>query len=197
MKFPGITFEGPAIDDPEVFDALPHTAQQLLADVNGFIAFDGGLHVRGASRAPSWHSLRGAWWDSEALHRRYGAVTPDHVPIAQDAVGDQWLLRADELWRLESETGALEATGLSLPEFFAAVEASPVETLGLHPLLQFRADGGELKPGELLNVYPPFCTKEAAAGVSLRAIPAEERLGFLADLARQLPEEGRFRITFE
>jgi hypothetical protein len=33
--------------------------------------------------------------------------------------------------------------------------------------------------------------------VSLCAVPAEERLGFLADLARRLPEEGRFGISFE
>ncbi len=32
----------------------------------------------------------------------------------------------------------------------------------------------------------PFCTKESAAGISLRAIAAEERIAFLADFARQL-----------
>jgi hypothetical protein len=197
MKLPGITFEGPEIDDRDVFGALPRAAQRLLRQLNGFIAYDGGLHVRGACRVPGWHSLRSARWDSGALHRRYGAMTPDDVPIAQDAVGDQWLLRGGQLWQLARETGTLQATGLSLPEFLAAVEASPIGTLGLHPLLQFRAEGGHLQPGELLNVYPPFCTKESAAGVSLGAIPADERLGFLADLARQLPKEGTFRITFE
>jgi hypothetical protein len=147
VDLPGITFEGPAIDDPEVLAALPPAAQRLLRQVNGFIAFDGGLHIRGACRAPRWHSLRTAWWDSEAFHRRYAAVMPDDVPIGQDAVGDQWLLRGGRLWALASETGTNEAIGLTLPEFLDAVEAAPIETLGLHPLLQFRADGGELQPG--------------------------------------------------
>ena len=147
MELPGVTFEGPDIDDPEVFDALPSSVQRLLGQINGVVAFDGGLHVRGACRAPGWHSLRTAWWEPEALHRRYDAVGPDDVPFAQDAVGDQWLLREGQLWRLQSETGDLEPTGFSLGQFFAAIEASPAETLGLHPLLQFQSEGGALQPG--------------------------------------------------
>ena len=86
MELPGVTFEGPEIDDPEVFDALPSNVQRLLAQINGVVAFDGGLHVRGACLAPRWHSLRAAWWGPEALHRRYDAVGRDDVPFAQDAV---------------------------------------------------------------------------------------------------------------
>jgi hypothetical protein len=54
-----------------------------------------------------------------------------------------------------------------------------------------------LKPGELLSVYPPFCTKESAAGVSLKAISASDRIGFLADFAKQisqLPEGTKVEI---
>jgi hypothetical protein len=61
-----------------------------------------------------------------------------------------------------------------------------VETLGLHALLQLHQEGGRLEPGELISVYPPFCTKESADGVSLRAVPAEDRHGFLWSLAEQL-----------
>ena len=49
----------------------------------------------------------------------------------------------------------------------------------------------------MLNVYPPFCTKEAENGVSLAAVPASERLHFLAELARQMPPDGQFRVKFE
>lgn len=64
-------------------------------------------------------------------------------------------------------------------------------------LVQFRREGGELKPGELLSVYPPFCTKESGRGISLRAISASDRIGFLADFANQishLSEGTRVRI---
>jgi hypothetical protein len=35
-------------------------------------------------------------------------------------------------------------------------------------------------------VYPPFVVAETGAGVSLRAVPAADRLGFLAGFAAQL-----------
>lgn len=60
--------------------------------------------------------------------------------------------------------------------------------------MQFRAEGGSLAPGQLLSVYPPFCTKESADGVSLAAVPATDRPGFLAEFARQLPPDGPIRI---
>jgi len=49
-----------------------------------------------------------------------------------------------------------------------------------------------------LQAYPPFCTKEAASGVSLRAISKMEALAFLAEFSRQVSdladgEQVRFR----
>jgi hypothetical protein len=177
-------YRGPEIDDPEILERVPDALRRRIG--NGFIAYDGGLHVRGACREPAWHSLREVWLGDDAFHRHYPAVLADDVPFAEDAVGDQWLLRGDEVVRLQAETGDLERLGLDVDAFFAAVEADPVETLGLHPLLQLQQEGGRLEPGQLISVYPPFCTKEAADGVSLRAVPALERRAFLADLAAQL-----------
>ena len=70
----------------------------------------------------------------------------------------------------------------------------------MQPLQQFQAAGGSLEPGQLLSVYPPFCTKEAADGVHLGAVPALERVEFLAELSRKLgalPPGQEFRITFD
>ena len=68
---------------------------------------------------------------------------------------------------------------------------------GAYPLLQLETEGGTLRPGQLISAYPPFCTKEAADGVSLRAVPALELNRFHADFARQLaalPEGRRFVV---
>jgi hypothetical protein len=186
VDLPGVTFVGPEVDDPEVLAALPRALRDLLGEVNGLVAFDGGLHLRGACRAPGWHALREAWRGERSFRARYPAVEPGDVPFAQDAVGDQWLLRGERVLRLLAETGAVEDLGRTLGAFLADVERDPVDTLGLHPLLQFQAEGGTLEPGRLLMVYPPFCAREAAGGVTLRAIPAGERLDFLAHLAAQL-----------
>jgi hypothetical protein len=86
---------------------------------------------------------------------------------------------------------------MDLESFLRRALEAPLEFLGLHPLFRFQNDGGTLQPGELLSVYPPFCTKESAQGVSLRAIPALERISFLVDFAKQiayLPEGTKIRM---
>jgi len=177
---------GPEIDDVEILERLPRSYRELLETVNGYVAYHGGLHVRGACLAPDWHSLREAWLGEEAIHRLFDEVSPDDIPFAEDACGDQFLVRRDVVWRLSAESGEIESMALSLSEFDAAAQADPDHFLQLGPLHQFRSEGGQLEPGQLLSVYPPFVFKESADGVSLRAISGLQRRRYLADLARQL-----------
>lgn len=54
-----------------------------------------------------------------------------------------------------------------------------------------------LDPGQVLHVYPPFCTKESGKGVSLKAVGCDEALSFLADFSRHrsgLPDETPIQI---
>ena len=73
-------------------------------------------------------------------------------------------------------------------EFMEQAAARPVHFLMLRPLLNFQGEGNRLQPGELLGVYPPFVTAESAQQVSLRAVPACERIAFLADFARRFAD---------
>jgi hypothetical protein len=181
-----LTFVGPPVDEPSMLDVLPEDLRKLLAQVNGFIQFNGGLHVRGVCQTPAWHSLFEAWMGAEAFHSRYAAVSRQDIPFAQDSVGDQFLLRNGSVIKLFAETGEIEEQKLPLMAFLALVQSKPVETLSLEPLIQFRTEGNMLQPGELLNVYPPFCAVESESGVSLAAVPAFQRQRFLADLSAQL-----------
>ena len=45
-------FVGPPIDDAEMLDRLPAEYRDLLTRANGYIAYHGGLHVRGACLSP-------------------------------------------------------------------------------------------------------------------------------------------------
>jgi len=176
---------------------LPADYRGLLEQINGFIQFGGGLHIRGACLQPVWHALAPVWSGSQAFSTRYPSVAPSDIPFGQDALGDQFLLRDGLVYRLAAETGEIEALDRGLFAFLEAAQADPVEYLALQPLLRFEREGGALRPGELLSVYPPFCTAESAGGVSLRAVPAMERIAFLAELAEQLrgvPEQGQVRI---
>lgn len=186
MQLAHMTFVGPALDDAELLARLPPNLRGLLEQVNGFIQYHGGLHVRGACRGPAWHSLRDAWLGENAFHRLYPDVRDDDIPFAEDCMGDQFLLRGGQVWRLAAETGELEFQAGALADFLHAAQEDPVEFLTIQPLLQFQQDGGNLAPGQLLAAFPPFCTQQAADGVTLAAVPAEERRRFLAEFASQI-----------
>jgi hypothetical protein len=199
LELRGVTWQGPAIDDDKVLDDLPAELAAILTQLNGFVLFGGLLHFRGAVTEPAWHSLRRAWRDDAlAIPALYGLASDVGIPFAQDCVGDQFLLRQGIVWTLSGETGELRSTSVSLVEFIAAAGADPDRTLKPAPLVRFRRDGGDLVPGRLLSVYPPFCTKESAAGVAIKDVPCDELIQFHADFARQtaaIEDGGRVRIT--
>jgi hypothetical protein len=137
------------------------------------------------------------WRGASSLAERYPTALATDVPFAQDAVGDQFLLRDDIVYRMATETGELESLGVGLMEFLRRAEEDPLGYLSLEPLVAFERTGGVLKPGQLLSVYPPFCTR-ASQPRSIEAISAADRLAFLAHLAEQLrdvPDGGM--ISFE
>jgi hypothetical protein len=179
-------YVGPAIDDDEILARLPSEYQRLLETANGYVAYHGGLHVRGACLAPDWHSLRSAWFGKSAIHRLFPAVLSTDIPFAEDAVGDQFVVRGNLVWKLQAESGELAALELTLAEFDAAARADPDEFLQLAPLHQFRLEGGRLEPGQLLNVYPPFVVEQATPSYSLKAVPTHARHHFLSEFARSI-----------
>ena len=187
MDLDHVDFEGPVFDEgSQILDLLPDNLVELLRQINGFIMYGGGIHVRGVCSEPSWHSLENILTGPSALHKLYPAVEVSDVPFAQDCLADQYLLRARSVCKLEAEIGVVTPLNLSLSEFLRSIQEDPVEFLGMHPLLQHQRETGSLHPGQVLNAYPPFCTKQAAGGVSLRAVPAGEAILFLADFARQI-----------
>jgi hypothetical protein len=180
-------YHGPPIEDEAILEQLPGPYANLLRNVNGYVAYYGGLHVYGACHEPVWHSLRYAWFGDGALHRLYPrTLTPDDVPFAEDALGDQYVARGGIVHRLSGESGELESLDVDLVAFDANARADPLEYLRLHPLWQFRHDGGTLEPGHLLSVWPPFVMGTNEETRSFRAVPAVEHRAFLADFARQI-----------
>src|SRR5581483_2945881 len=98
-------FVGAQPDDNTVLARLPRDYTDFLQSINGCVVFGGGLHIRGASANPNWHSLRQVWIGEDRLSRLYPGVNADDVPFAQDCFGDQFLLRSGSVMRLHGETG--------------------------------------------------------------------------------------------
>ena len=180
-------YVGPAIDDEPILALLPRPYATLLRQMNGYIAYCGALHVRGACREPLWHSLRYAWTGDGALHCLYPNLTADDIPFAEDAIGDQYVIRDGIVHHLSCETGDVTSREMDIVDFDAAVRANPFEFLVLGPLQQFIDEGGTLQPGELLSVMPPLViNRQSDEPTSVRAIPARERLKWLAMFARKI-----------
>ena len=161
--------------------------------MNGFVAFSGALHVRGACASPAWHSLG----LTRGLRDAYQLDGSD-VLFGQDCVGDQFILRSSVVHKLYAETGELESLDQSLSAFLESACANPRDAFSNEPLLQVQAEGGRLAPGELLSISPPYCTVESARGVSVRPIAAADRLAFLVDFSGQIravPEGGKIMIN--
>lgn len=188
MTSDDLLYLGPRRGDLGGFRELPETLRQLLERWNGFVAFGGGLHVRGICQHPSWHSLHEVWRGAHALERLYPAVQPSDLPFAEDCMGDQFLLRGPQVLRLAGETGELDLVSHSLEEFLERAEADPLLFLALGPLRQILREGKILAPGQILVAYPPYCSREAEQGVVLRPVPTLQGIRYLSDLARRIAD---------
>jgi hypothetical protein len=181
MNIPGITWRGDNPDDIEIMRELPPELRNMLAEVNGFILYFGALHIRGASLAPEWHSLRNAWRGTKAFHVLYDGVSPSDIPFAEDQFGDQFLMRSGRIERLHAESGEMSPLCENFSAFLDGL-AGDVETF-LNVSFQHR-----LEPGELLHAYPPFCVKEASAGTSFSPCSAREVILVHAGFAKEISD---------
>jgi hypothetical protein len=181
-----ITWAGPPIDDQQTLRKLPSDLAELLKSINGFIQFGGALHVRGACQTLEWHSLHYAWESADAFHRHYRTVKQSDVPFAQSALGDQYFIRDNDVYRLDTECDEIESLDMDFKTFLEEVQSDPIGALNLEPLEEYWGQGGVLEPGQLLSVMPPFILAQQNTKYSYRAISALDRLRFLADFARQI-----------
>ena len=188
MTLQGVTYQGPALETPEKLANLPSDLIEILWQVNGFVAYAGGLHVRGMTDEPEWHSLERYWSGEMALHEIYRDVQPYDAPFGQDFLGNQFLLRDRNVFRLRADTGEVRPLDMDLAHFLEACREDPVEFLGLHLLAEFHQSQGMLEPGQLIHTMPPLCVVDSDAKVSMRAVPADNALSFLANFARQVQD---------
>ena len=113
MNLEGITWQGQSVGNSFEAHFLPRPIDNLLQQINGFILWEGALHVRGVCIEPEWHSLQSAM----DILEHYHVLEEGDVPFAQDCVGDQFIFRENEIYRLLAETGELEKIADKLLSF--------------------------------------------------------------------------------
>lgn len=173
MHLPGRTYAGAVLDDLEILESLPPEYAQLLAQRNGFVAFGGALHVRGACTAPAWHAIRTAMEGPDALFLLFPAVDRADAPFGQDALGNQFIIRNGGVYRLAAAIGAVQVVEFIAPgvaAFLTRCLEEPADVLPLDAIAALHAAGSKLEPGELLDATAP----------RPRPVPALERIRRLA-----------------
>lgn len=188
FSIPAVTWTGPEINEWPLLEALPVSLGGVLRQNNGFIACAGGFHLRGICSMPDWHSLQAAMTGPRAIHRLFPHVRWSDIPFAEDCYGDQFLLREFKVWHLDAETGGLHNLTLTLKEFFGALATRPVDFLGLQPLVSFQEQGHKLAPDQSLLCWPPVGTRQAADGLTVKAVGRNQHLEFLSHVARQMSQ---------
>lgn len=188
MTLKGVTFQGPPLEDPSVLQGLPPELFEVLWQVNGFIAYAGGLHVRGFVESPSWHSFAHYHSGEMALHTIYPQVREYDVPFGQDFLGNQFLLRDSEVFRLRADTGEATNMRVDLAGFLAAAKADPVSYLSLDLLALFHEQHGGLEPGQLVHTMPPLCLKRPDKKLAMKAVNVDNAIAFSANFAKQISE---------
>ncbi len=179
MEFEGVLYQCEEITDVQTLAALPEELQEFYSQTNGLVAFQGGLTIRGCVQEPLWLSLAEAWKGETALHLTYEQLEESDIPFAYDCCGDQYFLRDGSVFRLCGENGEIEDYGIDLWEFIEDAAEEPDDYLDLQPLHEFMNEGGELKPGEMLHIYPPFMIEESEEEVHVLAAPVHKQMEFL------------------
>ncbi|EHI9243114.1 hypothetical protein J9100_004467, partial [Vibrio vulnificus] len=145
------------------------------------ILYSGGLQVRSHDAQERLLNVNTFLEGEFAFHNLYREVKASDFPIAQDCFGDQFLIRDNLVVKLNAETGEIDEFGCTWEQFLAWVDEDPIERLNIPSDL-------ELKVGQLLFAYPPFCTIEGS-NASIKAIDGIELISFHADFARQINGE--------
>lgn len=174
LEFKGTLYVGGEVDDESTLASLPDELRSFYQDVNGIIAFQGGLHIRGCVVNPHWHSLGEAWHGNQALYKIFPVLRESDIPFAQDCLGDQFVLRLGTVWHLMAESGEIEDLELELFDFLEEAIKEPIDFLSLEPLLVFLEEDQILEPGYLLRPDPPFIVE--AEKYKLHKVKIEERL---------------------
>ncbi len=186
MTLQGVTYTGPPIEDPAKLHGLPGEIVEVLWQVNGFVAYAGGLHFRGLVNEPDWHSFEHYHSGEMALHKLFRQVRAYDIPFAQDYLGNQFLLRDHGVRRLRADTGEVVNLHLDMAEFLGKVRDDPIEYLSLELLAAFHERHGFLEPGQLVHTMPPLCLRRPEKALAMKPVPAGNAIAFLANFARQI-----------
>ncbi len=177
---------------------LPQGLSRLLADRNGFTAFDGALLVLplGDSAHPDLLAFKRVLDEGP-----YSSWKATFWPFALDAFGLPFVIDETEaVSRFDPETGMVESSGDSIEEWCRLVlEDSDYQT-GHSLFATWQENNGQLEPGQRLGPKRPFFLGGEYSIENLYVADLFELTGFRQDIYQQtvdLPDGAKIRFVFD
>lgn len=200
-----LRISGPALIDgparlPDALGAgtaVPASLRRMLAQRNGFYAFEAALHVLPAGEAAGVMDL--ASWNAPTLFRgHYGDLAGGYVFFAEDIFGGQFAFAGDAIVSFDPETGQAEPLARDL-EGWAQRLLDDYPYLTGHELAHaWQKAHGRLAPGIRLLPKRPFVLGGRFELANLYAQGAVQGMRLRGDLARQLrdlPDGAKVQFT--
>jgi len=173
---------GPS-DTPE--GRLHGELAELLAQWNGFYAFESALHVFGSGSGVEGGSI-GQWNSPERWKTAYEGLADDFVFFAEDTFGSQFGIHGEQIWTFDPETAQARVIASSV-EDWADQLLSNYEVLTGYPVIHaWQRAHGALPPGHRLVPKRPFVLGGEFDAANVYSLDAVEGMLVRAELALQI-----------
>jgi hypothetical protein len=177
---------------------VPAALGRLLAQRNGFYAFEGALHVFADREAPGELGLE-RWNAQDVWRDRYGGLADNHFFFAEDVFGGQFSISDGGIVTWDPETGQTEPLAGDV-EGWAQALLDDFQVLTGQPVAhEWQAAHGPLSLGERLLPITPFVLGGDFSISNLRAVDAVAAMryrGVLATQLHDLPEGTAVRLKY-
>jgi hypothetical protein len=168
--------------------------QELLAQRNGFYAFESALFVRGFGPAGG-DIVR--WNRDDSWRDGYGEDALGLFFFAEDVFGSQFAIQQDIIVQFDAETGSKTRMASSMEDFVDQL-LDDYNYLTGYPLAKEWQDlNGQLEPGQRLVAIQPFVLGGDFSVANLRVMRDDEAMAARSALEQQLrgkPDGTKFRV---
>lgn len=172
----------------EIPSTIPGDLAKLIATRNGFVAFEGALHVfhfahpdvPGEGDLTRWNAPE-TWRDAYA-----DLVETNDVFFAEDVFGNQFCIRHGRIWCFDSETGEADFLADDMEAWAGEIVANFAVLTGQPLAHDWQVAHGSLALGQRLVPKIPFVLGGEFTVANLRAVESVKGMRFRGDIAQQL-----------
>jgi hypothetical protein len=169
---------------------------RMLGTMNGFFAYNAGVHVYRAGEQGDGHDLLN--WNSTQLWKsHYQGLADDYFCFAQDLLGTQFAIHREQIVAFDPEDATHKVIGASLDDWAAWLAADPDVNATNGFALAWQRANGPLAPHERLLPRQLLVLGGEVAFENMTVTDAAKAMRVRGPIAKQIhdaPDGSRVRI---